>query len=132
MEMGKTDIRDPHRVLADHPGVDYRAFDAYELSPDLRHELFRDVMDLFADKRVNLNPISVRNIRDARGAFREMSQGRHIGKLVIEVGGSFGGGTVLVTGGTGEWARWWRGTSSPNTVCGVWCWRAVGDRRPTA
>ncbi|MFI6084278.1 type I polyketide synthase [Streptomyces sp. NPDC051217] len=101
LEMGKTDIRDPHQVVADHPGVDYRAFDAYEVSPDLRHELFRDVMELFADKRVYLNPISVRNIRDARRAFREMSQGRHIGKLVIEVGGGFGGGTVLVTGGTG-------------------------------
>jgi NAD(P)-dependent dehydrogenase (short-subunit alcohol dehydrogenase family) len=30
-----------------------------------------------------------------------MSQGRHVGKLVLDVGGGFGGGTVLVTGGTG-------------------------------
>ncbi|MFI6339609.1 SDR family NAD(P)-dependent oxidoreductase [Streptomyces sp. NPDC050535] len=101
IEMGKTDIRDPHQVAARHPGVDYRAFDAYEASPDVRLELFGDVMELFADGRVHLNPISVRNIRDARKAFREMSQGRHVGKLVIEVGGGFGGGTVLVTGGTG-------------------------------
>ena len=30
-----------------------------------------------------------------------MSQGRHVGKLVLEVGDGLGGGTVLVTGGTG-------------------------------
>jgi NAD(P)-dependent dehydrogenase (short-subunit alcohol dehydrogenase family)/acyl carrier protein len=30
-----------------------------------------------------------------------MSQGRHIGKLVFEVADGFGGGTVLITGGTG-------------------------------
>ncbi|WP_443062288.1 type I polyketide synthase [Streptomyces sp. NBC_00386] len=30
-----------------------------------------------------------------------MSQGRHIGKLVLEVGDGLGGGTVLLTGGTG-------------------------------
>jgi polyketide synthase 12 len=101
LEMGKTDIRDPHRVAADHPGVDYRAFDVYEAGPDALRELFRALMELFADGRAHLNPISVWNIRDARTAFREMSRGRHVGKLVLELGGDFGGGTVLVTGGTG-------------------------------
>ncbi|WP_406289346.1 type I polyketide synthase [Embleya sp. NBC_00896] len=101
IEMGKTDIRDPRQVAADHPGVDYQAFDLYEAGPDLINEMLRAVMELFADGRVRPNPISVRNIRDARKAFREMSQGRHIGKLVLELGDGFGGGTVLVTGGTG-------------------------------
>jgi polyketide synthase 12 len=101
IEMGKTDIRDPHQVAADHPGVDYQAFDLYAAGPDAIHDMFRAVMELFADGRVQLTPISVRNIRDARKTFREMSQGRHVGKLVLEVGDGFGGGTVLVTGGTG-------------------------------
>ncbi|MET7298773.1 type I polyketide synthase [Embleya sp. NPDC005575] len=101
IEMGKTDIRDPRQVAADHPGVDYQAFDLYEAGPDLINEMFRAVMELFADGRVRPNPISVRNIRDARKTFREMSQGRHIGKLVFDMGDGFGGGTVLVTGGTG-------------------------------
>ncbi|WP_449657836.1 type I polyketide synthase [Streptomyces cellostaticus] len=101
IEMGKTDIRDPRRVAADHPGVDYQAFDLYAAGPDTIHAMFRAVMELFADGRVQLNPVSVRNIRDARRTFREMSQGRHVGKLVFEVGDGFGGGTVLVTGGTG-------------------------------
>jgi polyketide synthase 12 len=101
VEMGKTDIREPQQVAAGHPGVDYEAFDLYEAGPDAIHEMFRAVMDLFADGRVRLNPISLRDIRDARRSFREMSQGRHVGKLVLEVGDGFGGGTVLVTGGTG-------------------------------
>ncbi len=101
VEMGKTDIRDPQRVAADHPGVDYRAFDLYEAGPDAIHEMFQAVMKLFADGRVRLNPITTWDIRDARKAFREMSQGRHVGKIVFELGGGFGGGTVLVTGGTG-------------------------------
>ncbi len=101
IEMGKTDIRDPRHVAADYPGVDYRAFDLYEEGLDATQEMFRAVLELFADGRIHLNPISLRNIRDARGAFREMSQGRHVGKLVLEVGDAFGGGTVLVTGGTG-------------------------------
>ena len=101
IEMGKTDIRDPHQVAADHPGVDYEAFDLYAAGPDAIHDMFRAVMELFADGRLRLNPVSVRHIREARKVFREMSQGRHVGKLVLEVGDGFGGGTVLVTGGTG-------------------------------
>ncbi|MFF4241180.1 SDR family NAD(P)-dependent oxidoreductase [Actinomadura geliboluensis] len=102
LEMGKTDIRDPRRVAADHPGVDYHAFDVYgSAGPELLQEMTRAVMDLFAAGSLRLNPVSVRDVRDARKAFREMSQGRHVGKLVLDVGGGFGGGTVLVTGGTG-------------------------------
>jgi acyl transferase domain-containing protein/NADPH:quinone reductase-like Zn-dependent oxidoreductase/acyl carrier protein len=101
IEMGKTDIRDPRQVAADHPGVAYDAFDLYAAGPDVIQAMFRDVMDLFADGRVHLTPVSVRDIRDARRTFREMSQGRHVGKLVLDVGGGFGGGTVLITGGTG-------------------------------
>ncbi|MEU0602272.1 type I polyketide synthase [Streptomyces sp. NPDC006393] len=101
VEMGKTDIRDPRRVAADHPGVGYEAFDLYEAGPDAIQEMFRAVMELFADRLVRLNPVSLRDIRDARSTFREMSQGRHVGKLVLEVGDGLGGGTVLVTGGTG-------------------------------
>ncbi|WP_432087349.1 type I polyketide synthase [Streptomyces sp. bgisy095] len=101
VEMGKTDVRDPRRVAADHPGVAYRAFDLYEAGPDAIRAMFREVMRLFADGHVRLNPLSVRDVRDARAVFRDMSRGRHTGKLVLDVGGGFGGGTVLITGGTG-------------------------------
>ncbi|HEU5469694.1 MAG TPA: SDR family NAD(P)-dependent oxidoreductase, partial [Actinophytocola sp.] len=101
VEMGKTDIRDPHQVAADHPGVDYEAFDLYATGPDTIHEMFQAVMALFADGRVRHSPVAVRNIGEARTVLREMSQGRHVGKVVFEVGDDFGGGTVLVTGGTG-------------------------------
>ncbi|ROP31326.1 type I polyketide synthase [Couchioplanes caeruleus] len=101
IEMGKTDIRDPRQVAAAQPGVDYAAFDLYEAGPDAIRDMFVEVMKLFADGRVRLNPVAVRDVRDARRTFREMSQGRHVGKLVLEVGDGLGGGTVLVTGGTG-------------------------------
>ncbi|WP_199551433.1 type I polyketide synthase [Streptomyces sp. N35] len=101
VEMGKTDIRDPEQVAADHPGVRYEAFDLYATGPDALQEMFRAVLELFADGRLQLNPLTVSDIRDARRTFREMSQGRHVGKLVLEIGGGFGGGTVLVTGATG-------------------------------
>ncbi|MEU5163899.1 type I polyketide synthase [Streptomyces sp. NPDC020875] len=100
-EMGKTDIRDPREVAERHPGVRYRAFDVYEEGPDALRDLLGAVMALFADGALELNPVSVRDIRDARTAFREMSRGQHTGKLVFDLGGGFGGGTVLVTGGTG-------------------------------
>ncbi|MFH7596839.1 SDR family NAD(P)-dependent oxidoreductase [Streptomyces racemochromogenes] len=102
IEMGKTDIRDGRQVAADHPGVDYRAFDLYgSAGPDALQVMFREVMQLFADGRLRPGPVSVRHVRDARTAFREMSQGRHTGKLVLDLGEDFGGGTVLITGGTG-------------------------------
>jgi NAD(P)-dependent dehydrogenase (short-subunit alcohol dehydrogenase family)/acyl carrier protein len=101
VEMGKTDIRDPHQVAADHPGADYEAFDLFAAGPEVISELFTAVLKLFEDGRIQLNPISIRNIRDARTAFREMSRGRHVGKIVFELNDSFGGGTVLLTGGTG-------------------------------
>ena len=101
VEMGKTDIRDPRQIAAAHPGVDYRPFDLYEAGPDAIQEMFRAVMDLFADGRARLTPLSLRDVHDAPAVFREMSRGRHIGKLVLDVGDGLGGGTVLVTGGTG-------------------------------
>ncbi|MEU8793016.1 type I polyketide synthase [Streptomyces sp. NPDC048643] len=100
-EMGKTDIREPRQIAADHPGVRYQAFDLYEAGPEALQDMFRSVMDLFTEGHLHLNPVAVRDVADARAAFREMSQGRHTGKLVLDVGGGFGGGTVLVTGGTG-------------------------------
>lgn len=101
VEMGKTDIRDPRQVSLSHPGVEYRAFDLYDAGLDLIHAMFGELVEMFADGALRPNPVRVWNIRDARRAFREMSQGRHIGKLVLELGDDLGGGTVLVTGGTG-------------------------------
>ncbi|MFI6039314.1 type I polyketide synthase [Streptomyces sp. NPDC051315] len=101
VEMGKTDIRDPRQIAAEHPGVGYRAFDLYEAGPAAIHVMFRAVMELFTAGQLRPSPVSVRDIRDAPKVFREMSQGRHTGKLVLDIGGGLGGGTVLVTGGTG-------------------------------
>ncbi len=81
--------------------VDGQAFDLGDASPDLINEMFGAVMELFAEGRLRLYPVSVRNIRDAREMLRGTSRGRPAEKVVLEMGGGFGGGTVLVTGGTG-------------------------------
>ncbi len=50
IEMGKTDLRDPGSVAAQHPGVGYRAFDLMEAGPDNIAEMFADLMRLFVGR----------------------------------------------------------------------------------
>nr|MDQ2958250.1 SDR family NAD(P)-dependent oxidoreductase [Actinomycetota bacterium] len=102
IEMGKADTRDPVQVAADHPGIDYRAFDLVEAGPDRLGELLRELVTLF-DQGV-LQPLPTRgwDVRRAPDAFRFMSQAKHIGKLVLTVPQALDpAGTVLITGGTG-------------------------------
>ncbi len=48
LEMGKTDIRDPEQVAADHPGVAYRAFNLPEVPAERCGEMLRELTELFA------------------------------------------------------------------------------------
>ncbi len=83
VEMGKTDIRDPERVAAEHPGVAYRAFDLGEAGPQRIGELLAEIVALF--ERGVLEPLPLRawDVRRAPEAFRFMSQARHVGKIVL-------------------------------------------------
>ncbi|HZN20232.1 MAG TPA: SDR family NAD(P)-dependent oxidoreductase, partial [Micromonosporaceae bacterium] len=103
LEMGKTDIRDPQAVAADHPGVTYRAFDASrEVGPDRLGEILAEVTRLLATGVLHLPPVTTWDVRRAPEAFRHMSQARHVGKIVLTMPPALDpGGTVLVTGGTG-------------------------------
>ncbi|UWM50632.1 SDR family NAD(P)-dependent oxidoreductase [Streptomyces carpaticus] len=108
LEMGKTDIRDPAQVAADHPGVAYAAFDMADAGLDRIQEILADLADLFA--RGVLTPLPVRSwdIRSAPEAFRHLSQARHIGKVVLTLPPDpvfDPDGTVLITGGTGGLGR---------------------------
>ncbi|HXA54828.1 MAG TPA: SDR family NAD(P)-dependent oxidoreductase, partial [Solirubrobacteraceae bacterium] len=105
IEMGKTDIRDPHLIAADRPGVEYRAFDVVEAGFERLGEMLGEIVDLFERGAYALGPIRAWDIRRAREAFRYMSQARHVGKIVLTLPDERGvgdGGTVLITGGTGE------------------------------
>ncbi|MGK4578840.1 SDR family NAD(P)-dependent oxidoreductase [Kitasatospora sp. HPMI-4] len=102
IEMGKTDVRDPGQVAAEHPGVRYRAFDLIEAGPDRINEMLTAVIDLFRQGALQHLPVTSWDIRRAPEAFRFVSQARHIGKVVITVPAPLDpDGTVLVTGATG-------------------------------
>jgi polyketide synthase 7 len=104
IEMGKTDLRDPRAVEDAHPGVKYRAFDLMEAGPEHIASMFGDLMDLFDAGALAPLPVKAFDVRRAAGAYRFMSQARHIGKVVLTMPDGPGGlaaGTALITGGTG-------------------------------
>ncbi|HZN17589.1 MAG TPA: SDR family NAD(P)-dependent oxidoreductase, partial [Micromonosporaceae bacterium] len=102
LEMGKTDIRDPQRVGAEHRGVAYQAFDMLDAGPQRIGQLLRTIVDLFERGALRPLPVTAWDVRRAREAFRFISQARHVGKVVLTVPARPGpDGTVLVTGGTG-------------------------------
>ncbi|AKZ58672.1 type I polyketide synthase [Streptomyces ambofaciens ATCC 23877] len=102
LELGKTDVRDPERIAAEHPGVRYRAFDLNEAGPDALGRLLRELMDLFAAGVLHPLPVVTHDVRRAADALRTISQARHTGKLVLTMPPAWHPyGTVLVTGGTG-------------------------------
>ncbi|WSD11653.1 SDR family NAD(P)-dependent oxidoreductase [Streptomyces hirsutus] len=106
LEMGKTDVRDPAQVAADHPGITYRAFDLVEAGPDRIGEILTDLVDLFGRGVLEPLPMAVWDVRRAPDAFRFLSQARHIGKVVLTLPTAPDPeGTVLLTGGLGGLGR---------------------------
>ncbi|MEU3405587.1 SDR family NAD(P)-dependent oxidoreductase [Streptomyces sp. NPDC006670] len=102
LEMGKTDIRVPAEVAAAHPGVEYRAFDLVDAGPERIGEMLAALVELFESGELSPLPVTTWDVRQAKDAFRYVSQARHTGKVVLTVPAGFDpDGTVLVTGGTG-------------------------------
>jgi acyl transferase domain-containing protein/acyl carrier protein len=99
VEMGKTDVRDAG-TLPD--GIRYRAFDLAEAGPERTAAMLTELVALFAAGALHTLPVRAWDVRDARDAFRFVSQARHIGKVVLTLPHSLDpDGTVLVTGATG-------------------------------
>uniref|UniRef100_UPI000526CDB8 SDR family NAD(P)-dependent oxidoreductase n=1 Tax=Streptomyces sp. NRRL F-525 TaxID=1463861 RepID=UPI000526CDB8 len=102
LEMGKTDIRDPRQVAADHPGVLYQAFDMPEAGPERIQEILTELVGLFDSGVLKPLPVTAWDVTRAPEAFRYIGQARHTGKLVLTLPGVFDPeGTVLITGATG-------------------------------
>ena len=142
IEMGKTDLRDPEVVAAQHRGVEYRAFDLMEAGPDHIAAMLDELMGLFGDGVLEPLPVKTFDVRCASAAYRFVSQARQIGKVVLTLpdgpgnavlagsGGGLAGGTVVITGGTGMAGSavaliWWPATGSR-----TWCWSAAAVRMP--
>ncbi|MGK3975596.1 SDR family NAD(P)-dependent oxidoreductase [Sorangium sp. So ce118] len=102
IEMGKTDIRDPGTIAADHPGVTYQAFDLIQAGPDRIAQMLAELAALFERGVLRPLPITPCDVRFAPHAFRSLAQAQHIGKLVLTLPRPLAPeGTVLITGGTG-------------------------------
>ncbi len=102
VEIGKTDIRDAAEVAAEHPGVRYQAFDVMEAGPARIKEMFEVLGGLFAKGVLRPLPLTAWDVRRAPEAFRHLSQGRNIGKVVLSIPQTLDPeGTVLVTGASG-------------------------------
>ncbi len=106
VEMGKRDIRDAAKVASAHPGVKYRAFDLVEAGPERMGQMLDQVVRLLGEGKLQPLPVQAYDVREAPSAFRFMSKGGHVGKIVLTQPRPLGGeGTVLLTGGTGGLAR---------------------------
>ncbi|MBK3638404.1 SDR family NAD(P)-dependent oxidoreductase, partial [Streptomyces sp. MBT97] len=102
LEMGKTDIRDPHEVAERHSGVTYQAYDLARVEPDRVAAILSELGVLFERGVLESLPVRSWDVRRAPEALRFMAQARHTGKLVLTVPRPWDrSGTVLVTGGTG-------------------------------
>ena len=102
IDMGKTDIRDPAQVSADHPGITYQAFDTAEAGPDRIAAMLTRLTALFTAGELRPLPVTATPLTQARDAFRTLSQARHTGKLALTIPRAPDpDGTVLITGGTG-------------------------------
>ncbi|POM24527.1 Erythronolide synthase, modules 3 and 4 [Actinomadura rubteroloni] len=102
VEIGKTDIRDPATVAADHPGVGYDAFDLLTVPPDRIRGMLDALGGLFASGALRPPPVRSWDLLDARSALRHLQEGANVGKVVLLPPRPLDpDGTVLITGGTG-------------------------------
>ncbi|WP_297700462.1 type I polyketide synthase, partial [Mycobacterium sp.] len=112
IEMGKTDVRDPHVIAEQYRGAVYRAFDLLEAGPDRTAAMLAEIVGLLTDGVLIPLPQKTFDVRCASAAYRYVSQARHIGKVALTApsgpggvlsgcGGGLAGATVVITGGTG-------------------------------
>ncbi|KJC50362.1 SDR family NAD(P)-dependent oxidoreductase, partial [Bradyrhizobium sp. LTSP857] len=103
LEMGIADGRDGAAIAAKYRGVSYHAF---VLPTDRMPALLKQIMGLFAQGVLKPLPYVAYDIRQMPAALRQMAQGRHVGKQVVQLPRRLAaGGTVLITGGAGELGR---------------------------
>ncbi len=90
IELGKRDIYEDKKIglRPFHKGLSFFAIELSPLAakrPELFRSLWREVLDLFAEGVFTPLPSTVYSINDAADAFKFMSQGIHIGKIVIDM-----------------------------------------------
>jgi mycoketide-CoA synthase len=102
IEIGKTDIRLAGDIAASHPGVDYQTYDMANVAAESLQGAWTALTEMFAAGVLKPLPTTSYGLLNAPQAFRDMSQARHTGKIVLIPPAVLDPeGTVLITGGTG-------------------------------
>ena len=109
VEIGKTALLQSHEAAALKPDGAYTVFDLASLAAEKPVEVRSRLASLLQDfelERLRLSPSSKYPINDAASAFRLMSQGKHVGKIVLTNTHSHAftiskDATCLITGGLG-------------------------------
>ncbi|HEY4973983.1 MAG TPA: acyltransferase domain-containing protein, partial [Steroidobacteraceae bacterium] len=103
LEMGLADVRDPGAIAETYRGVSYQAFVLMQTAPERMQALLKQLMGLFEEGVLEALPYVAYDVRQMPAALRQMAQGRHVGKQVVQLPRRLDvGGTVLITGGVGE------------------------------
>jgi len=109
LEMGIADVRGPGSIADRYRGVSYQAFVLGELmqkAPERMQALLKQLMGLFKEGLLGALPYVAYDVRQLPAALRQMAQGRHVGKQVVQLPRCLeASGTVLITGGAGELGR---------------------------
>ncbi len=99
LEMGKADVRSADQLAS---GVSYRPFDTGEAGPARIQEMLVEIVALFERGVFKHLPVSTTDVRRGQGAFRQLRESKHVGKIVLTIPHRPDPlGTVLITGGTG-------------------------------
>ncbi|KAA1239849.1 zinc-binding dehydrogenase, partial [Mycobacterium simiae] len=83
VEIGKTDIRVCGEIVQAHPGVAYQAYDLHVAGPEDLRQPWTRLTELFTAGMLRPLPTTNYGLLQARQAFRDMSQARHTGKIVL-------------------------------------------------
>jgi len=135
VEIGKKDIWTNERASAYRPDVDYRFFEVGEDQvsggiggTSVIHDLMVKILDDFENGTLHELPMKEFSVRDAQQAYRYLSAGKNIGKVVVNFDRDdrnasrapfvFPDKTYLVTGGLGGLgflcAKWLIGHGAKN------------------
>jgi acyl transferase domain-containing protein/acyl carrier protein len=109
LEMGIADTRSAEAIAETYRNVSYQAFVLGELlqkAPGRIAALLKQLTELFEQGLLQALPYAAYEVRQLPAALRQMAQGRHVGKQVVQLPRRLDAdGTVLITGGAGELGR---------------------------
>ncbi|MEK0787189.1 MDR/SDR family oxidoreductase, partial [Mycobacterium ulcerans] len=102
VEIARRDIREATDVAQTHPGLRYVVYDISTATPERLQRTWAAVSELINAAVIEPPPVTAYGLLRARQAFRDISEARPTGKIVLIAPAALDpAGTVLITGGTG-------------------------------